>query len=389
MGTKVAPTYATLTIGYLELKLYKEIADTFGTEYGVEFKRVWKRFLDDCFVPWTKSQSDLNHLQVILNNLHKDIKFILDYSKRELPFLDCLLIKEGTTIETDIFYKPTDSKTYLLFNSCHPKHTKVSIPFSLSRRLKTIISKPEIFEKCAAELEHYLKKQNYPVPLIKAGIDKARLLDRNILLEEVNNTNNTETIPYVSTYNPQNPEIYPQLLNDINVLKRDTHMRDVLDKFTFIKSKRQPPNLKRLLTKAKFCENENTPTVTRCGRPNCALCTHLIEGEKFISKQGIHLNVKFNMSCDVKNVVYVIVCKGCQNEYVGETNDLRKRMSVHRNHIRDPSRRLLKVSGHIDECINMEPKFLVFPIYKMQTDSVAARRQKEKIFIRLLKPLLN
>ena len=164
-------------------------------------------------------------------------------------------------------------------------------------------------------------------------------------------------------------------------------MKNVLNKFVFIKSKRQPPNLKRLLTKAKFCEEEHPPKITRCGRGNCALCDHLIKGSSFQSKMGI--KYQFDMSCDVKNVVYVLICKGCREEYDGETNDLRKRMSVHRNHIRDPNRRILRVSGHIDNCTNMEPKFSVFPGYKMTTDGVAPRRQKERHYIHLLKPKMN
>ena len=95
------------------------------------------------------------------------------------------------------------------------------------------------------------------------------------------------------------------------------------------------------------------------------------------------------MSCDVKNVVYIIKCRGCGGEYIGETKELRKRMSLHRNHIRDPNRRILRVSEHIANCVDQEPKFFVFPIYKMRTDSTAERRLKEKEYIKLLKPTLN
>ena len=58
MGTKFAPIFATLTIGYLEETLYREIKNTFGTDFGNYFENNWKRFLDDCFVPWTKSEQD-------------------------------------------------------------------------------------------------------------------------------------------------------------------------------------------------------------------------------------------------------------------------------------------------------------------------------------------
>ena len=53
MGTKFAPVYATLTIGYLEEKLYTIIETNYDTEFQRYLKKYWKRFLDDCFVPWT------------------------------------------------------------------------------------------------------------------------------------------------------------------------------------------------------------------------------------------------------------------------------------------------------------------------------------------------
>ena len=53
----------------------------------------------------------------------------MEYNDEQLPFLDILIIKKDTNIETDIHYKPTDSKQYLQFTSCHPKHTRTNIPF--------------------------------------------------------------------------------------------------------------------------------------------------------------------------------------------------------------------------------------------------------------------
>ena len=390
MGTKVAPTYATLTIGFLEIKLYSEISHRFGTQFSNEFIEVWKRFLDDCFITWNKSQSDLIILHDILNTLHPDIKFTLESSNIKLPFLDCLVKKTGNKLTTDIYYKPTDSKSYLLFNSCHPRHTKTSIPFSLFRRLKTIISEQHTFDQRAQELISLLKRQKYPETLIYAGLQKARSLDRESLLltEQIEQP---KIIPYVSTYNPRNPEIYSQIINDINILKRDTHMNDVLNNYSFIKSKRQPKNLKRLLTRAKFGQNENTPTITICERPNCGLCSYLLTGDSYTTKSGKTLKVKTAMNCEVKNVVYVMICSGCGEEYVGETNDLRKRTTVHRQHIRDESVRKLKVSGHMEKCTNKnnETMFKIYPAIKMNSDGIAERRLKEKQLINLIKPKLN
>ena len=58
----------------LEEKLYRQINEKYDNHYTDEFKSNWKRILDDCFIPWTKSMSELLELNLLLNNLHPDIK---------------------------------------------------------------------------------------------------------------------------------------------------------------------------------------------------------------------------------------------------------------------------------------------------------------------------
>ena len=121
----------------------------------------------------TKSKSDLLELNNLLNNLHPDIKFTMEYSNVQQPFLDVLVKRENTKIETDIYYKPTDSKQYLLFNSCHPKHNKTSIPFSLARRIRSIVTNEATLQKRMDELRIVLINQKYPKNVIDKGIQKA------------------------------------------------------------------------------------------------------------------------------------------------------------------------------------------------------------------------
>ena len=147
MGTKFAQVYATLTIGFFEELLYDKVIAVIGNDFGNYFQMNWKRFLDDCLIPWTKSSTDLEILHNILNNLHSDIRFTLQFSNTEQSFLDVLVKNKVGKIETDIFYKETDSKQYLLFYSCHPKHTKTNIPYNLAGRLRTIISEEQALEK--------------------------------------------------------------------------------------------------------------------------------------------------------------------------------------------------------------------------------------------------
>ena len=155
--------------------------DTFDSEFANHFIKCWKRFLDDCFVPWPKSDHDLKTLHNILNNLHQDINFTLNYSNKEIPFLDVLVKNQNGKIETDIFYKETDSRQYLLFYSCHHRHTKVNIPYNLARRIRTIVSDDTTLNHRMEELKCFLNKQKYPEQVIDYGVKRAMALDKNDL----------------------------------------------------------------------------------------------------------------------------------------------------------------------------------------------------------------
>ena len=201
-------------------------------------------------------------------------------------------------------------------------------PYNLARRLRTIISEQNVLIERMRELKMFLLKQNYPESLVDKGIENAMTLDKNTL-RTVKKKTEDPVIPYVSTYNPKNPEMYKVIQFNLPILHEDPKMNSILSNFKMIKSKRQPDNLKRLLTKAKF-NDKQYHEVKRCRRPNCGLCIHLIEGDAFEFKCGRKFYVHESMTCEVKNVLYIYVmkCSGCGEEYIGQTgNYLRKRVT--------------------------------------------------------------
>ena len=77
------------------------------------------------------------------------------------------------------------------------------------------------------------------------------------------------------------------------------------------------------------------PIVSRCGKTRCKTCKHIVEGDSFCSNTtGKKYNVKSRedvLTCATKNVIYLISCKKCGIQYVGETSQaLRNRMNNHR-----------------------------------------------------------
>lgn len=387
MGTKMAPTYATLVLGYLEELMYREVEKLHGEEFSSYIEDNFWRFLDDCFIIWPPGK-DIHDFLNVLNSLHSSIKFTMEMNDTSLPFLDVLVKLYNNMITTDIFCKSTDSHNYLNFHSSHTKHIKLNIPFNLASRLVTIVSDSDILNLRLSELEVFLTAQGYPKTVISNGIQKAISMGP-FSTRAPKTCSSKEILPFVSTFNPQNVNMFPIIRNKFEELKQTSdHMKTVLDKYTLINSKRQPKNLKRLLICSKFESVVDKPKVSKCKTPRCGTCDILIECSTFTFKNDFTFTVRTNMNCKSSNVIYSVICNNCNEFYIGQTgNELRKRMTVHRQQSRTEHLRFLNVSKHIHDCSNDE--FRVFPLYQMYSSDVIKRESKEAELIKLLKPKLN
>ena len=259
--------------------MYETVKMEKDENFAKYIKEQWKRYLDDCFIFWERSMTDFAYFENLLNSLHADIQFKVQKSTESLPFLDIMVIKHGTSIITDIYFKSTDSKQYLNFNSCHPKATKINIPFSLARRICTIVSETGVLKIRPQELASILRSRQYPIEVIKAGIIKALRIPRNIFLNTQKEVDENIT-PFISTYNPKNREVFGILKTNMDILKKDDAMNRIMKNTKIIKGKRQLPNLRRILINLEFQENTTSPCVSKCNEPRRGLCKNIIEGSR-------------------------------------------------------------------------------------------------------------
>ena len=126
-------------------------------------------------------------------------------------------------------------------------------------------------------------------------------------------------------------------------------------------------------------QTEECSVKKKYNEPRCGLCKYIREGSsvKFKNKS---FKVNKNMSCKAKNVIYVIQCRGCDEQYIGETNNLRNRTALHNQHIRHEALRKIPLSGQIADCSDKEPKYFMFPFYQMKTESIIKRKKKEVLY---------
>ena len=137
---------------------------------------------------------------------------------------------------------------------------------------------------------------------------------------------------------PRNPVIFYAIKQNLPIIFEDEIINEILQRYQIIISSRQPKILKRLWTRANFMNLYDNLKLTKRNRPKYGICDRLTTDTEYLFSSGKTFKVKACMSCDVKNLIYVIKCCGCQGEYIGETGDtLHHRATVYKQQIRDVS----------------------------------------------------
>ena len=129
--------------------------------------------IDGIFLIWTGSLSELKCFYRHCNSFHKTIKFTIEYSEKQVSFLDTLVIRtEDGHILFDLLSKPTDKHCYLHYTSNHPDKLKISGPYSQFLRLKRICTRTADFEKHAFNLVTFFERRNDPKHVIMENSKK-------------------------------------------------------------------------------------------------------------------------------------------------------------------------------------------------------------------------
>ena len=201
MGKKFAPNYANIFMANWEEEALKKCT----------LKPLcYFRFLDDIFIIWTHSEQEFWTFFNTLNDHHPTIKLKATFHKQQVDFLDVTVFKgnqfeDNKTLDTKVYFKPTDAHQLLHKKSFHPKHTFKGIIKSQIIRFNRICNNTNDFENACNTLFNSLKTRGYSSRFL-------RYL-KSQTLKEINATYNTEngskpcnkakckTCPFMTTTN--------------------------------------------------------------------------------------------------------------------------------------------------------------------------------------------
>ena len=330
MGTRVAPTYAVIFMNAFEEK------NIYPSKFPL---KVWFRFIDDILGIFHGTEAELSDFFTYCNSLHNTIKFSYEYSRDRIVFLDIVIFRsERGRLETTLYTKPTDSKTYLDFSSCHPSHNKRSIPYSQFLHIRRNCSNWQDFAIHSVELVSYLSIRGYPMELITDSLMKVAKISQEEALSPIKGDKETnESLILVVEYNPSLPNLHQMLRKHWSLADRSSSTRS-LNNSNIIISYTKPKNLKDILCSSDI--RKKTPIrniLPRCRRLwKCTHCPRLNKNKKIVSTStGRKYNVLTKVTCNSKNLIYCIECNECSLQYVGQTkNEIRLRINQHLSNIR-------------------------------------------------------
>ena len=386
MGTIFAVVGSNLTVAYLEVKMFALLPQIYPRDFVDCFVRNYFRFLDDVFHTWLIN-FDIEPFYKLINELDPDLNFIFEKLTTDINFLDINIKIVDNQLHFDIYHKPTNSFSYLKYNSCHPSHTKSNISLSLARRIIRIVTDNRDYR--LEELRQNLLKRNHPEKIINYSFTKS-------FQPKNNKEENKEIITFTRTYNPNyhfNYNRFNNCLNNIN----NRELRETFSNKKVLLTTRQPKNLKKMLVTAKFDLHPELPNRKPNRLFSCTDCIYhkngyikLCKSFTFKLTNGKSVTWSYNkfFDYDSKNVLYILICNNCDYFYLGKTIDFKQRIRKRKSDVKHPQNSTCReYAEHLRDCAKIEPFFQIYPFYHEK--DYYFRDYKEKRFIIKWKPPLN
>ena len=222
-----------------------------------------------------------------------------------LEFLDLSLhIDEHKKICVDVFAKPTNSFTYVLPSTCYPKKNINNVPKGIALRLRRICDTDEKFDIRSYEYQNYLIARDYKPTLVKRHFHAIKNISRRKARQV-----KPKVIKYnfnlITVYNPVMKNLEKVLNDNLHILYGDPDMKKVFPKRNISVTYRRGKCLKELISPSLYPRTV-TGSASRVSKRN-----------------------------ESDNVVYLISCKTCKQQYVGSAfeSNFKPRFRVHKSDI--------------------------------------------------------
>ena len=293
-----------------------------------------KRYIDDGAGFYVGSERSFNAWMNKVNTALNPYGLYIDESvikevNESVPFLDIQFCFDNKgNLQTDLYVKPTDARSYLNFSSAHPNHTFSGIVYSQCLRLRRIINNQVRLAHRLNELCSAFEKSGYPKTMLENISTKVLHMERQ-LNNTLNHEKNSNPILVVSCHGTDDKLIKTLKTHEEDLLKTNSFKNITKPVFQFVKKTGSNVGSKLAILKSIALGDKKGKTVPCNAHRNCQCC-NLISKDEATEINGLPVHSAPG-NCKTKNTIYLVTCKLCPKPYIGRTVQcLGSRMSGHR-----------------------------------------------------------
>ena len=371
MGSKCGPSIANVYVHTFErswIFLYRPF--------------LFFRFIDDIFAI-VRDEKLIPILKSSFGNLSLTVNF-----GKSVQYLDLNISLDNFTsrLNFSVFFKKTNTFSYLLSSSNHPKFIFKNIPKSLFIRIRRNCTFLNDFIYFSQIIINQLLTRGYLLKDLNKAFNMVLRLDRIQLLsyKEKKDLDLNEKIFFRNIYERNTKNINQILKKSFD---ETIKLNDSTKNLNICVINKMQPNLISLLVHDFSFPIVSKNNYRRCNLGSCLTCQYSNNSYFIQLSKSFFLPIFDNTSCDSKNCIYVIFCSMCNAFYVGQTINIKDRMANHRSKIKnftpfkDP---FCCVAVHFNLKFHSFNTFSFF-ILRQNLDVLETRLNVEVFFINLFK----
>ena len=217
---------------------------------------------------------------------------------------------------TNMYVKPTDRHQYLDYSWSHPNHIKPSIVYSQTVRTRGLCSLESDFLKHCTKMKSWFLKRGYQENMIDEVMKKVNFSEKGS-----NNSKGSKWLPFVVTYHPSLSCFSRTIKDNSNILYMNRKAKAVFSPGLIV-SFRSVRRIISYLVRAKLYPLERCVGSRQCKKRKCEVCANVRETDTFSSIVTWNtFQINHELNYDDKCLIYLLKCKVCNKQYVGETTD--------------------------------------------------------------------
>ena len=280
-----------------------------------------------------------------------------------LSLVSCFFFPLSLYIVLFRHFKPTNTFQYIHYTSHHPPNTKAAIIRGELLRYQQQCSDPKDFKRLKQQLITHFLNRGYPFSFIHKAIQKSIQTTTTKQTSKHNiSTQPKKIYPFIIEYDARRLHPKHELSKHLHLLQRHPATTTLSNNLPLV-AYRNFPNLGKQITKSALNDDAKKTAIpntsksyhipllpTHCQRNNCFVCSSMINTNTFkCTSTRQRIPIQNRLSCDSKNIIYVLQCQYCGLQYVGQTTtSLRTRMTNHLSAFRSKQAPRMLLYRHFD-----------------------------------------